>query len=36
MDTETLLKSLKGHKMKQAAGRPKDLEDLKYLQRLKK
>ncbi len=56
MDTESLLKSLKGHKvkakfsdtfvwfaslddlikMKGAAGRPKDLEDLKYLQRLKK
>ena len=56
MDTESLLKSLKEHKvrekfgntfawfaslddlikMKKAAGRPKDREDLKYLLKLKK
>ena len=56
MDTESLLKSLKGHKvkakfggifiwfaslndlikMKRAAGRPKDREDLKYFLKLKK
>jgi hypothetical protein len=39
MDTERLLKLLNDHevenKMKKAAGRSKDKEDLKYLERIK-